>query len=148
LFMKVWWHNSPHPVPPAALGLQTAFALNMAITASGDAGIQLSMRSGKNGLRFAGLLIGLTGLLNVALSIVAMENGSLWGIAMATVLAQSLLSVGAGFYTCRHLQISWLPWLLKGWLLPFGGILLAAGLRSELPFYSAQHVLLLSNVLL
>ena len=77
LFMKVWWHNSPHPIPPAALGLQTAFALNMAITASGDAGIQLSMRSGKNGMRFAGLLIGLTGLLNVALSVVAMERGSL-----------------------------------------------------------------------
>jgi O-antigen/teichoic acid export membrane protein len=148
LFMKVWWHNSPHPVPPAALALQTAFALNMAITASGDAGIQLSMRSGKNGMRFAGLLIGVTGLLNVALSLVARERGSLLGIAMATVLAQSLLSVGAGFYTCRHLQVGWVPWLLKGWLLPCAGILGAAWLRLELPFYSAQHVLLLQNILL
>jgi hypothetical protein len=86
--------------------------------------------------------------LNVVLSIVAMEKGSLWGIAMATVLAQSLLSVGAGFYTCRHLQIGWAPWLLKGWLLPCAGILGAAWLRLELPFYSAQHVLLYENVLL
>ena len=118
LFMKIWWLHSANPVPPVALGLQTAFALNMAITASGDTGIQLSTRSGKNGLRVAGLLIGLTGLLNVALSIVAMEMGSLWGIAMATVLAQSLLSVGAGYYTCRHLRVPWVPWLLKGWLIP------------------------------
>jgi O-antigen/teichoic acid export membrane protein len=148
LFMKIWFLHNSNPVPPAALGLQTAFALNMAITASGDAGIQMSMRSGKNGLRFAGLVIGATGLLNVVLSIVAMERGSLWGIAMATVLAQSLLSVGAGFYTCHHLQIRWLPWLLKGWLLPCAGILGAAWLRLELPFYSAQHVLLFQNVLL
>lgn len=148
VFMKVWFLHSANPVPPVALDLQTAFALNMAITASGDTGIQLSMRSGKNGLRFAGLLIGLTGLLNVVLSIVAMEKGSLWGIAMATVLAQSLLSVGAAYYTCRHMRINWVPWVLKGWLLPFGGILLAAWLRSELPFYSAQNVLLLPNVLL
>ncbi len=148
LFMKVWWHNNPYPVPPVALGLQTAFALNMAITASGDMGIQMSMRSGKNGLRVAGMLIGTTGLLNVALSIIAMKMGSLWGIAMATVLAQSLLSLGASFYTCRHLQIRWVPWLLKGWLLPFVGIVLAAWLRRELPFYSAQHALLLPNVLL
>jgi O-antigen/teichoic acid export membrane protein len=147
LFMKIWFLHNANPVPPVALGLQTAFALNMAITASGDVGIQLSMRSGKNGLRVAGLLIGLTGLLNVALSVVAMKLGSLWGIAMATVLAQSLLSVGAGYYTCRQLKIGWVPWLLKGWLLPFGGILLAAWLRRELPYYSPQHVLLLQNVL-
>jgi O-antigen/teichoic acid export membrane protein len=148
LFMKIWFLHDANPVPAAALGLQTAFALNMAVTASGDAGIQLSLRSGKRGLRAAGLLIGVTGLLNVALSIVAMERGSLQGIAMATVLAQSLLSLGAGFYTCRHLQLRWLPWMLKGWLLPCAGILGAAWLRLELPFYSAQHVLLLPNVFL
>jgi O-antigen/teichoic acid export membrane protein len=148
LFMRIWMFHSANPVPPAALGLQTAFALNMAVTASGDAGLQLSTRAGKNGLRFAGMLIALTGLLNVALSIVAMKLGALWGVAMATVLAQSLLSLGASYYTCRHLQIRWAPWLLKGWLLPFAGIALAAWLRRELPFYSADHILLLPNVLL
>jgi O-antigen/teichoic acid export membrane protein len=148
LFMKVWMYHSANPVPPAAPALEAAFALNMAITASGDAGIQLPTRSGKNGLRVAGMLIGLTGLLNVALSIVAMKMGSLVGIAMATVLAQSLLSIGAGYYTCRKLQISWAPWLLKGWLLPSVGILLAAWLRRELPFYSASNALLLPHVLL
>jgi O-antigen/teichoic acid export membrane protein len=148
VFMKIWWLHNANPVPPVELGLQTAFALNMAVTASGDAGIQLSMRSGKNGLRVAGLLIGATGLLNVVLSIVAMKIGSLRGIAMATVLAQSLLSLGASYYTCREMKISWSPWLLKGWLLPFAGVLAAAWLRSELPFYSAQHVLLLPNVIM
>jgi hypothetical protein len=120
----------------------------MAVTASGDAGLQLATRAGKNGLRVAGTLIALTGLVNVALSIVAMKLGALWGIAMATVLAQSLLTLGAGYYTCRHLQIRWVPWLLKGWLLPFAGVALAAWLRRELPFYSAQHALVLPNVLL
>lgn len=148
VFMKIWWLHNSTPVLPAALGLQTAFALNMTVTASGDAGIQMSMRSGKNGLRVAGILIALTGLLNVALSIVAMERGSLWGIAAATVAAQSLLSLGAGWYTCRHMQISWVPWLLKGWLLPFAGVLAAAWLRQKLPFYSPQHQLLWSNVTL
>ena len=98
-FMKLWFLHSAHAVPSVALDLQTAFALNMAITASGDTGIQLSMRSGKNRSargrnpyrrhRFGK---------RRALSIVAMVNSSLWGVAMATVLAQSLLSLGASFY--------------------------------------------------
>jgi O-antigen/teichoic acid export membrane protein len=148
VFMKIWFLHSPNPVLPAPLDLQIAFALNMAVTTSGDTGIQMSTRASKHGLRFAGLLIGVTGLLNVVLSIVAMKRGSLLGIAMATVLAQCLLSVGAGYYTCRHMRINWIPWLLKGWLLPFGGILLAAWLRRELPFYSPQNVLLWPNILL
>lgn len=148
VFMKIWFLHSAHPVLPAPLDLQTAFALNMAVTTSGDTGIQMSMRSGKNGLRVAGLIIGATGLLNVALSIIAMEKGSLWGIAMATVLAQLLLSMGAGYYTCRHMKINWVPWMLKGCLLPVAGILLAAWLRTELPFYSAEGALLLPNILL
>ena len=148
VFMKIWWAHNSVRVQPATLALQTAFALNMAITASGDVGIQMSMRAGKNGLRVAGMMIGLTGLLNVALSIVAMEMGSLLGIAMATVLAQSLLVVGAGCYTCRHLKIPWLPWMLKGWLVPFAGVLLAAWLRPRLPFYSPEHTLLVSHVTL
>ena len=148
VFMRLWFLHSADPVLPAPLGLQTAFALNMAVTTSGDTGIQMSMRSGKHGLRVAGVLIGSTGLLNVVLSIIAMEKGSLWGIAMATVLAQTLLSMGAGCYTCRHMRLNWVPWLLKGCLLPVAGILLAAWLRTELPFYSAQGALLMPNVLL
>lgn len=142
LFMKVWWWHGKNPVPPAPLPLQLAFALNMAVTASGDTGIQLAIRAGTRGLRIAGAAVGLTGLLNLGLSIVAMKIGSVWGIAMATVVAQSILSVVASFYTCRHMKISWVPWLLKGWLLPVLGITFAGWLRMELaPLDSPLKVL-------
>jgi hypothetical protein len=142
LFMHVWWRHKENVVPAAPLALQLAFALNMAITASGDVGIQISQRSGKHGMRVAGTMIALTGLLNLGLSIWGMKLGSLQGIAMATVAAQSVLSLAAGWYTCRHLETRWLPWALGGWLLPVGGILLAFWLRVKLPFDSAQNVLL------
>jgi hypothetical protein len=48
---------------------------------------------------------------------------------MATVLAQSVLSLVAGYFTCRHLKIGWLPWVLKGWAFPVAGIVFAAWLR-------------------
>ena len=148
LFMKIWWAHDPHPIPPAPLLLQLAFALNMAVTSGGDTGTQLSMRQGKNGLRFIGILVGLTGLLNVGLSIVAMKLGLLWGVAMATVVAQSLASLGAIFYACHHMRIPWLPWALRGWLLPATTVFLAALLRYEMSPYSTQNSGLLSHSLL
>jgi hypothetical protein len=143
LFMHVWWAHHPHPISPATLPLQLAFALNMAVTTSGDAGIQLAIRSGKGGLRAMGLVIGGTGFINFGLSLVAMRFDSLTGIAMATVIAQSLLSLFASRYVCRHLQMAWLPWVLKGWLAPFVGIILAAWLRHIWPMDSAMHIFLL-----
>ena len=142
-FMRGVFFHSKEPVAPAALPLQLAFALNMAVTASGDAGIQLALRSGKNGLRVAGTVIGLTGLLNLGLSLVAMKLQSLWGVAMATVVAQSILSLIASCYVCRHLQIKWLPWALKGWLAPLAGICFAGWLRLQWPMDSLAHVALL-----
>jgi hypothetical protein len=143
LFMKIWWLHKANPILPAALPLQLAFALNLAVTTSGDAGIQLALRSGKGGLRAMGMVIGATGLLNLGLSFVAMKLDSLTGIAMATVLAQSVLSLVASRYVCRHLQMAWLPWVLKGWLAPLLGISLAAWLRVLLPMNSAVHISML-----
>jgi hypothetical protein len=71
--------------------------------------------------------------------------GSLWGIAMATVVAQSVLSLAASFFTCKYLQIAWLPWALKGWLFPVAGIVCAGWLRMKLPADSAQNLLLLAG---
>jgi O-antigen/teichoic acid export membrane protein len=147
LFMKLWWLHKANPILPAALPLQLAFALNLAVTASGDTGIQLALRSGSRGLRMAGAAVGLTGLLNLGLSIVAMKMGSLWGIAMATVIAQSVLSLVASFFTCSYLKIAWLPWALRGWLLPLAGISFAGWLRMKLdPLDSLPNIVLLVGV--
>ena len=137
LFMKLWWLHKEHPVLPASLLLQLAFALNLTVTASGDAGIQMSLRIGDKGLRITGTIIGLTGLINVALSLLATYYGSLAGIALATVLAQSLLSLGASYFLCRHLRTPWAPWVLKGWLLPLAIISTAGWLRT---FFAADSL--------
>ena len=146
LFMRIWWMHKQDKIPAADLALQLAFALNMAITASGDAGVQVVLRSGKRGLRFGGIMIGLTGLLNLGLSLLAMANGSLAGIAMATVAAQSILNLASSFYACRQLQERWLPWAVRGCLLPFAGVLIAGWLRWQLPFDSARNVTLLLGI--
>jgi hypothetical protein len=142
-FIRLWWLHKQNLTSPAPLPLQMAFALNLAVTASGDAGLQLALRSGKNGLRWVGTMVALTGTLNLGLSILAMTMGSLRGIAMATVLAQSLSVLGASFYICRHLRVPWLPWALKGCVLPLAGISLAGWLRMRLPMDSVSHVFLL-----
>ena len=133
LFMKLWWLHKEHPILPAALPLQLAFALNLAVTASGDAAIQTSLRTNDKGLRATGAAIGITGLINVVLSLVAMTQGSLVGIALATVLAQSLLNLGASYFLTRHLRTPWLPWVLKGWLLPMAVVAGAGWLRMNWP---------------
>jgi hypothetical protein len=146
LFMKLWFLRAANPILPATLSLQMAFALNLAVTTSGDTGIQLALRSGNRGLRMAGAAIGLTGLLNLGLSIVAAKAGSLWGIAMATVLAQSILSLVAAFFVCEFLQIAWLPWAMRGWLFPVAGIALAGWIRTKLPGDSIQNLLTLAGI--
>jgi hypothetical protein len=143
IFMKIWWYHRDNVVAPAALVLQLAFALNLAVTASGDAGLQLALRSGKPGLRWAGTFVAITGVLNLGLSILAMKMGSLWGIAMATVVAQSVDSLGCSFYICRFLKMPWWPWVLRGWLFPLLGIALAGWLRMMWPMDSILHATLL-----
>jgi hypothetical protein len=145
VFMKIWWMHRADPVAPAQPLLLLAFALNMAVTASGDAGIQLALRSGKKGLRVMGGVIGGTGFLNLGLSLVAMKMDWLEGIALATVVAQSVLSLVASSYICRHLRMRWLPWAVKGWLAPLAGICFAGWLRMIWPTDSVSHFLMLAG---
>ena len=144
-FMKVWWLHKEHVVPAAPLLWQVAFALNMTVTICGDAGIQLSLRSGSKGLRTIGSVIGLTALLNLGLSILAMRMGWIAGVAFATVLAQSVLSVAAGVYVCRQLQLPTLKWLFRSWVLPLAGVGAAAYLRMKLPADSIAHAAILAG---
>jgi O-antigen/teichoic acid export membrane protein len=128
----------------APLLWQAAFALNLAVTTSGEAGVEVSTRCGGNGMRVAGLLIATTGLLNLGLSVISAKLGWIAGIGLATVIAQSLLSLGLGWYVCRHLNMRWTPWILRTWLAPVLVVCLAAVGRKVLPFNSLGNVFLLA----
>lgn len=142
LFMQLWLGEAMRA--PALL--QLAFAANLAVTTCGDSGVQLCMRCGDQGLRRGGLAIGLTGLLNLGLSWLAMSNGWMAGIALATVVAQSVLSLVAGRFTCRHLGIPWGRWVWNGWMLPVLAVGAAAGLRWLWPPDSGVHAAALAGV--
>ncbi|MDB6016927.1 MAG: hypothetical protein JWR19_1416 [Pedosphaera sp.] len=139
-FVALWQRTDQFNV---GLPLQIAFACNLAITTGGDAGIQIASRCGEKGIRAAGIAVGGTGLLNLTLSYISMRMGSVTGIAGATVLAQTVLSLGLGAYTCRHLKIPFVRWAAKSWLLPVVVIGLAGLLRNAVPPDSVVHVLFL-----
>ena len=148
LFMKIWWWHRKIVVAPAPLLLQMAFALNMAVVTSGAAGLEVAMRSDARGLRVSGGLVALMALLNVSLAVAAMHAGSLVGIAMATVVAQSLQNLLSSAYACRRLKLRWVPWSLRAWFLPVTVVLLAGWLRLHLPLSAPEHGVLVVNVLL
>jgi hypothetical protein len=127
------------------LAWQAAFACNLAVGTGGDAGIQVATRCGDKGIRTGGLAIGATGLLNLVLSMISMRLGSITGIAVATVIAQSVLSLSLGWYTCRYLGFSATRWAARSWLLPLAIVLMAALLKVRLPGYSFWHIGILSG---
>jgi O-antigen/teichoic acid export membrane protein len=129
----------------APLLWQAAFALNLAVTTSGDAATQAASRCGSNGIRVTGIVIAMTSLVNIVLSITAARLGRMGGVALAAGVAQSLLSLGLGLYVCRYLRITWLPWALRTLLLPAAVVCIAAALRMYLPLDSMRHVLLLGG---
>jgi O-antigen/teichoic acid export membrane protein len=128
LFIEFWVGPKNH----APASLQLAFAMTMAVTSGGSAGIQIIGISGQKGLRTAGLAIGGFGLLNLALSFVAMRLGHMTGIAWATVVAESLLSLTLSWHTCRRLGISHAPWMFRSWLLPVLIVLAGAALQNQI----------------
>jgi O-antigen/teichoic acid export membrane protein len=147
LFIRIWLDRA-HQAP---LALQFAFACNLAITIGGNAGIQLSMRCGDKGLKSAGLVCFGTGLLNLALSILSVKLVSVYGltfaitgVAVATVVAQSISSVCLGAVTSRYLNLPVGRWLARCWLLPVVCTLLAAMLKQLLPDSSLMHLGMLS----
>ena len=136
LFVRLWLGEKYE----GPLLWQVAFACNLAVTTGGDAGIQIASRCGEGGLKKLGLAVGGSGLLNLVLSLVAMKLGSIAGIAIATVIAQSVLSISLGYFTCRHLGFSVIHWTLKSWLLPLVILLAAAGLKTFFPDQTWRHI--------
>jgi O-antigen/teichoic acid export membrane protein len=135
VFIRLWLGAAYH----GPLTWQIAFAANLAITVAGDVGIQGNARCGKHGLRWSGLAVAGGGLLNLALSLVAVINGSLAGVAVATVAAQSILSLTSNWRFTRYAGISKVPWLIRIWALPLGTVLLAGLLRAQISLSTPAH---------
>lgn len=130
LFIRLWFKGVGDF--RVALSWQFAFALSLAITGAGDSAAQVSPRCCAAGLRVSGLAVAATALLNVALSYAAMKAGSILGIALATVLAQSFFTLWISRFVCRELGLSWAAWVWRSWLLP---VLIVSG------GYGARHAL-------
>ena len=142
-FMKIWLND---PTMLAPLSWQVAFALNLALTASADAFLQLGGRCEERGLRVMGLAIALTGLLNLALSFAAVKAKWLGGVAFATVVAQAILSLTATVYVARVLKIAWMPSAARTCLVPCLAVLLGAGARYWLPPVSWMQTVFLLGI--
>ena len=147
VFIRVWLDKA-HQAP---LVWQFAFAANLAVTCGGNAGIQLATRAGDRGLKLAGLTVAGTGFLNLGLSILSVKlagsignTAAMAGVAVATVIAQSICSIFLGAVTCRHLGISVAKWTVRCWLLPVAFTIGAATLKGILPDDSFLHLGLLS----
>jgi O-antigen/teichoic acid export membrane protein len=141
LFMALWLGTAYQ----APLAWQFAFAANLAVTCGGNTGIQMSMRAGGNGLKWAGLVVAGTGLLNLALSIVSVKLGSIGGVAFATVIAQSISSILLGAVTCRYLGLSIGRWMARCWALPIAFTAAAAVLKEMFPEDSFLHLSILAG---
>ena len=135
-FMRLWL--GPEFVVP--LAWQAAFAAHLAVAASGDTFVQLAGRLEARGLRLAGLTFASTGVLNFLLSCLSMRLGSILGMALATLVAQSIVSAVMSRRACALLHISWPRALARTFLLPLVFVALAAGLRAVVPMHSAAGV--------
>jgi len=139
VFIRVW----QGPGFEASLALQTAFAMNLAITIAGDAAMQVRGRLDLAGTRLAGITLGGTGLLNLLLSYIAMKSGHMAGIAAATVVAQSAMSLVMNRSTCSMLGMFWPAWAIRSWLAPLVVVALCALLRLWIAPDNLLHALLL-----
>ena len=138
-FMQLWLGKA-HLAP---LSWQIAFALNLAVTASGNVSVQVGAVCGASGLRFTGVTIGLTGLLNFGLAFFSMKSGSILGIALAAVFAQSVLVLILGWQVCNFLKIDFRAWACKSWLLPLAVTGAACGMRAWVPLSGPLNIVLL-----
>src|SRR5262249_39402560 len=104
-------------------------ACNLVLSTAGAMGMQVNAICGEGAVRRYGLLVGGTGLLNLALSILAARAGSPTGVAVATNIAQLILTVCSNWYVAPFLGQPRSSWLLKTCVFPTVAICLAALLR-------------------
>ena len=135
-FIKLWFG----PQYQCPLIWQVGFACNLAITGGGDVGIQLAPRTNDAGMKRMGLTAALTAILNLGFALLFLWLGSIAGITFAAVIAQTVLSLTLGYFTCRHLGLSLSRWTAKSWLLPLGIVLTGAALKYCFPGEDLVHI--------
>jgi hypothetical protein len=80
--------------------------------------------------------VALSALLNLGLALLAMKYHSIAGIAFAMVVAQTVLTLGLGYFSGRQTGISWWQLTLKNWLLALAAIALGTLARFYVPLTS------------
>lgn len=135
------WQGPGFNVP---LALQVAFAMNLAVTIAGDAALQARGRLDLVGVRLAGIAVGGTGVLNLCLSYLAMKMEWLTGIALATVVAQSVLVLVMTRSISCQLQFPWRVWFFRGWFVPLIGVAAFAAVRYRFPPDGVGNALILA----
>jgi hypothetical protein len=78
-------------------------------------------------------------LFNLSLCFVAMKLGSVFGFALAIAIANSLLTQGLGWYSCRKMNASWWRLSARNWVLALTACGLGIVVRIYLPMNSAAH---------
>ncbi len=146
VFMRLWLGEAKSELLRAPVAWQMAFAGTLVVTAGADATVQLSGRIAGDGLRRAGTAIGLTGLLNLGLSYCAMKAGSITGIAVATIIAQTGLSLALCRFVCGRFGLSWWPWAWRSCILPLLAVALAGAARLRWPPDSWGNATLLAGI--
>jgi len=110
--------------------IQVLFAAILVVSAGGDAASMVASRCGHRGVRMTGIAAGTCGLVNLGLSLAAGAVGSIAGIAVASLLAQSVLAIWLGLAACMHLSIPAFAYVKRCWLLPLFIIAIAGALRT------------------
>jgi O-antigen/teichoic acid export membrane protein len=144
-FMGFWLGND-YQVP---ILWQIAFAASVAVTGAGQMGGDLASRCCEKGIRVAGIASLAAALLNFGLSLLAIKlspvlgmTTSIFGIALATVIAASALYLYFGWFSARQLRISWWQLTVKHWLLALGTVLFSVFIRLSVPQIGATNIAL------
>lgn len=140
-----WWVG---PEFQASLALQAAFAATLVVAGCGECGTAIAARCGSHGVRNYGLAVGLSGVLNLVLSLVAAHFGSLAGIAIATAISQGALVLAMNYLSNSHLRMAYFPWLARTFAMPLAVILCAIALRSVFPPVSWSYQIVLAAIYL
>jgi O-antigen/teichoic acid export membrane protein len=138
LFIRYWLGKGIQ----ADFSLQCAFALNLAVTAAGLVGFDLAARCCEHGLRVGGIAVAFTALLNLGLSLLAMKQRSLLGMALATVISQSAVTLALGWFTSRQTALSWWQLSMRNWLLAVAAVGVGVAVRAYFPVHSVGSGLL------